>query len=601
MKKILLPALMSVFALTGFAQQRSEMTMMSHATRMASISNSPVQVADVRHADSRMSAPRKSYDTGVYYTKPTNAFWAGETVEGSYYYVSILSFAPNRAYTFVNLSTNKANSVWTYRDEDYDGDEEGNLNFGNVGCYQVNGYNNYGTVPTLKVGNEEFSLADMNINWATTYYSTAYESRPGSFGCVMECDSLATLAFTDHTHAMSGAAWGICHPDENTSYLFGNGEYLDTDKEGNILGRYKIFGCQQFYPAVDHMYLTSAHALSYNQDTPLPEGTQLTMTFYNVVEVDGQKRIGGEVLGQLFARPTDVHFLGGPGNTKYTSSGKYNVYSIEFKNSYQDEFGSWVDEPVVLNGEFAMVITGFDQDGVDVNFVGSLPNAEENFEGQTSVLCWEDETKSQSFGINYLSPVLIDMNFNALFDYAEILETGYDKDGNEYNNLNVLEVSADGKTVTNTHMGGNANFVELFTAYPWTDNEGIDNYYCELPEWVADLIVEEDEPTVQQNIEFRTGTLFATVECDPLPEGETGRYAIIYVEGKGVTSASPIIILQGDANLQDALDEIAANNVVGVKTSGKTLGGQLFNLNGQRVSHAQKGLYIKDGKKFFVK
>ena len=29
--------------------------------------------------------------------------------------------------------------------------------------------------------------------------------------------------------------------------------------------------------------------------------------------------------------------------------------------------------------------------------------------------------------------------------------------------------------------------------------------------------------------------------------------------------------------------------------------GQVYNLQGQRVSHAQRGLYIRDGKKYVVK
>jgi hypothetical protein len=192
------------------------------------------------------------------------------------------------------------------------------------------------------------------------------------------------------------------------------------------------------------------------------------------------------------------------------------------------------------------------------------------------------------------------MTYRGMSDYVYVLDEGYDEAGTLIPDLNVLQVSADGKTVTNDAMG--EGVAMIYIAYPWVDDQDLGNYYIELPEWISDI--EFEEITTQSNgYEMRAGYGYASPVCDPLPAGVTGRYALLFVEGKGYTSEAPIIVLQGDASLEEAKAE--AQQLMGIKKISKTYDNSLksasFNLAGQKVNSDYKGLVIRNGKKIVVK
>lgn len=592
--------MLSMAVVAGHAQQQKPL-------KVAFDGKAKMEKMNVKH-EADFSQPlqgakktvRKSKSNNLYYTKPDCTMWAGETIEGSHYYASMLILPPYGNLTFNNKSANPTATTWSWRGTEYDAEENGDFWFGSTGCYQTNGYNVYGDAPILSNGKLSFSLEELNDNWVNSNdrYIQLKQQYPDYFGCSMLKDSLADMVFFDAPHALVGGAWGICQPDAGTSYLFGNGSVSASDGSA-----YVVAGFSQIYPRPYNLYLTSAHTSVLTMTQPLTGDATLVMSFYNVEEVDGEEVIGDKLLGRFYATATDQVNMGFPGTTQFTSSGKYEYYSLEFKNEYQDVFGSYVSEPVVLNEKFAMVITGLDQEGVDVNFLGSVPQDEEDFEGQTEILVWADDAKESMGSFMYKSPIVIDMNFTGLFDYVDVLATGYDNAGNEYTNLNVLKVSADGNTVTE-YGSGEEGVAIVYTAYPWLDDQSIENYYCELPEWILGLDYMEATPTVQSGIEFRNGAVYVAPSCEALPAGVTGRYAILYIEGKGITSESPIIVLQGDATLEEALKDIEDPGVVGIKTiagNSHSHASVAYNMAGQKVSKGFKGLTVKDGKKFFVK
>ncbi|MBR4897459.1 MAG: hypothetical protein IKZ48_01550 [Prevotella sp.] len=596
MKRILLPVLFSMAVVASYAQQKPVKVAFDGKAKMEKMNF--LQKGDFNQP--LIGAKKKTHKSkadGVYYTKPDCAMWAGESIEGSYYYASLLLLPPYGDLTFNNKSTDKAKTIWTWRDESVDAEENGDFYFGSAGCYQTSGYNNFGDAPVLSKKEITYSLENLNDNWVNSSddYIQQRNQYPDYFGCSMQRDSLADMVFFDATHAVTGGAWGISQPDDNTNYLFGNGS-VKTENAS-----YVIAGFSQIYPRPYNLYLTSAHSTVYTMGQPLSGDAVLTMSFYNVEEVDGEEVIGDKLLGRFYATATNQVNLGGPYNTKWVSTGSVYIYSLEFKNEHQDEIGSWVTEPVVLNEKFAMVITGFDQEGVDVNFLGSVPQDEEDFEGQTEILVWADESKEKIGSFMYQSQIVIDVTFTGLFDYSEVLATGYDNEGTEYTNLNVLQVSADGKTVTE-YGSENEGVAIVYTAYPWIDDQGIDNYYYELPEWISDMAYEEAEPSVQSGIEFRNGRVFLQPLCDALPTGVEGRYAIVYIEGKGTTSEDPIIVLQGNAKLEDALNEInGGSDYITTIASNMHPQNTTFNLAGQKVGKNFKGMVVKNGKKLFVK
>ena len=189
------------------------------------------------------------------------------------------------------------------------------------------------------------------------------------------------------------------------------------------------------------------------------------------------------------------------------------------------------------------------------------------------------------------------------FDYCEVLDnvTLLDEDGEPagtLENINVLHVSADGTTVTNDNeaaqeqLQGNAL---LYTSYPWIDElTGADNYEVEgeLPEWIiglAGIDLADDEGD-------RTGMELVTVECEPLEAGQSGRAAMLMLHGKGYKSELPIFVLQGDATVEDAIQQ----SVEPLVLAPEYMKG-IYSLNGQRVDKNFKGIVVKNGKKMFQK
>ncbi len=588
MKRILLPILFSAAMVSAQAQQlQKPETMKFNGQNTFQKYDQRFDMQQAAPKANWKAAPRKAKSDGVYYTKPEQSLWFGSSVDGGYYYASLLMLAPYADVTFYNKSADKAGSQWTWRDEAIPAEENGDLYFGGLGCYQTNGYNVYGDAPILTIGNTSYTLGDMNTAW---YEATKPQ---GNGGFQMQVDSLGDYAFIDYNHALSSGAWGIISPDENTSYLLGNGYVNTTDQEGNITGQYQVAGVSQIFPNPKGLYVNSVHSVVYTMTQPLTDGAKLTMTFYNVEEQDGEEVIGDRVLGEMFATVDTQTLLGGPYSTQFTSSGSVNIYSITFINESIDDFGGATVTPVVLNEKFAVVITGFDQPGVDVNFLGSVPQDEEDFEGQTDILVWRDAEKSGLGSFSYQKQIVIDLNFESMYDHSEILATGYDQEGNEYPNLNVVNVSADGQECTNDNGG----VIVAYTAYPWLDDQDIENYYFELPDWISVMAFQEFTPQVSQGIEFRDGRVMLQPVCDALPEGVSGRYAVINLEGRGSVSSAPIIVLQGDATLDDVIEA----GIKTVNTTKRTAAASTYNMAGQPVSDSFKGLVIKDGKKVMVK
>ena len=72
------------------------------------------------------------------------------------------------------------------------------------------------------------------------------------------------------------------------------------------------------------------------------------------------------------------------------------------------------------------------------------------------------------------------------------------------------------------------------------------------------------------------------------------RYAVPSLTGdKFVTPAREGFVVGTESGDQDALDNVNANDNVN--------NGAIYNLAGQRVGKAQKGIYIQDGKKTLIK
>ena len=141
------------------------------------------------------------------------------------------------------------------------------------------------------------------------------------------------------------------------------------------------------------------------------------------------------------------------------------------------------------------------------------------------------------------------------------------------------------------------------TATPWYNADGIENYTYEVidastgddTEWITSCIVNTDYWNAEEQTYYNLINFTAT-EC---PEGE-GRWAIVNINGRGVTSETPIILLQGTAKLED-VPSTGIENVVTGNTVKADPNAPVYNISGQRVSKDAKGILIQNGKKFMNK
>ena len=247
--------------------------------------------------------------------------------------------------------------------------------------------------------------------------------------------------------------------------------------------------------------------------------------------------------------------------------------------------GGMIATPFVISDSVVVSISGFDQEGVDCGFYGYAPADEENIRPASIAL----KNKAGEIGyISYEGNMAMPISFTALNDACNVLAVGFDNEGNQYPDLNILRVSADGQTcnVDGQQFSG----VTVYTATNWFDGDmneyyGIAGMADDYPEWVESIIIDDSQWASQEN----TGANLFMVKCAPLPEGVTSRQCEFYLQGRGVVSAEPIKIIQGEG----AYNSIENVNSPLLPTSENSI----YNLSGQRVNKSTRGIIIKDGKK----
>ena len=132
------------------------------------------------------------------------------------------------------------------------------------------------------------------------------------------------------------------------------------------------------------------------------------------------------------------------------------------------------------------------------------------------------------------------------------------------------------------------------TFLDWLDEEESENYFIEdLPDWVSDYYYDETYRERYKAGESVSPFTFIGFEVEPLPEDEEGRYAEVHITSMKGAVSKPIIIKQGNVDIHYGISN--------AKTTAKQQNSAIYNINGQRVAKATKGIYVKNGKKFIVK
>ena len=213
----------------------------------------------------------------------------------------------------------------------------------------------------------------------------------------------------------------------------------------------------------------------------------------------------------------------------------------------EDIFGGLMQVPVVLEGDFYVQFTNFNESGCRFGFISDYTTP-----GGTTLYTWDGEftTLWSDGGANML------INFDAY--WPTIM----------YFSSDVLVAPVEGGIA----MDGEYEAVALYSTVLDFENWG----EVEAPEWIEYVL---DESVLSTN-----GYVVAQFAAAPLPAGETGRTGIVTVDADGFKL--DIVIKQGDGGPATGVE-----NVV-VPANNKT-----YNLLGVEVDENYKGIVIKNGQK----
>jgi len=597
-KNLLLTTLLAAFSVAGFSQSLSSaaspLPVKTAAQRFSAVNAKSLQAVSAAKDVKIGKVIRKSAEDGVYYARPKGTLVAGMSPEGYSYYVNPIIVPPFYDVVYKNMSTNPATTQWSYDGEDVSeyADENGNLSWGNVspyGCFPGQRESasgelytpRYYAVPTLTSGSVSYQFGQSNEKYAS--------NGPATIGQ----DTITSMNFLDEC-----TADGYARGSLSTGYLLGSGSFTFSDGVGVCAG------LLQLYPApASPLWVKSITMFAYTGSEIVKDDGYIGMRIVETKPTeDGDYELTENVIAELVLTKDNLYDAVDYQSVSWSPTGQLKGSIATFQQYAQDDFGAVYVEPFTISTSFAIILTGLDSDKVDVDVLGYEEVAEDRQLPQVYALLDFDGDRG-FYGV--YRDLVLSFNFEACFDYCEAQtelysynqETGEIQD--TFSNLNVIRVSADGKEnhtegADEDHDFGAAVF---YTNFYWYDTDNFENYYAlDVPEWISN-VYGYDNVSEEYGAPYRTGKSYVQFECEPLPAGVTGRYAVLWFEGKGYKSAQPVYVLQGDATLEEAQATVI-NSVS--KNTQQTVSG-MFSVTGQRVNDSFKGIVLKNGKKFFNK
>jgi hypothetical protein len=596
MKKFLLMTAMSALtATTAFAQ-----------VQLADLNSKENLATDERVATMERPATElttaaktkrvKGDEWSLYYTRPAGTLFRGSSSTGGSFYVEYLILPPFYEGFLTNKAKEPAKTKWmnSTNETDYTkyAEENGDFSIGTVG-YTGGAWYLYNLVQEVqdKNGNDSTAVFFLTQNSGAVNVKSSYYPR---FMVDSLQDASITAYNTGWKRFYSGIAanglygWGSL----DNKYLLGSGTYTKNDtiwKPSHII--------QLMPKPASALYVEDITLFVNSRTEAIKNAGKVRMLIRKFDEKNGY----GDIIADLYATVQDTAFVSkGAYDDKKGTKFNYTRYQLTFANEVEDEFGGTVKEPFVINDQFAVIIAGLDSEDVDVDFMGTDvdPDDVENVvQGAVQYFTYNDKTRNIWYG----NEMVINMNFNSTFDYVEPWEsvawTLEDESKYTQENANVLKVDAEGNVTAYDEKAAamNINYVLVQTGFNWYDEFDNDIYYSEeLPEWVDQILVNQEDRMADK---YKEQPVMVSFKVQPLPAGQTKRAAKFYLQGFGYKSETPIILLQGDATLDDVtgIEAIKSNKAAANASSA------IYNLAGQRVDANFKGLVIKDGKKVVLK
>lgn len=567
-RTFLLTLALCMLSTLSFAQ--SEMVL----ERVAPMTKSSLKGLVKPSITTAQTRPRRSVADGVYYTHERGVMYSGYTFDGRGYRGTLLNYPPFQNVIFLNKS-GSLDINWSINGNDYTEDMDSKTgDFLYVSLPKTTlteeGLSSFYT-PTLTKGKSSYTYLDTN-------YRGEVNQDGSSIIVTNSPDWDLSYTFSDYaTNILYGGGWVDSYTGtEDDTYIFGSGTVTFSD-----IGTTKSFAVSQCFPAPISPFIAnniSIHTMSVTK--PIAEGKKLFMEIRDVETLeDGSLTFGDEVYETLEATADDVELA-------WTYSDGDNVYNVHFYKKEVDDFGIEANAPFVLDKDFCVVIGGLSDEGIDCGFMG-LTAVTEDLDYLQSAEPLIETQDGKIYSFNYGIPMTLPCNFWGFFDAVEVPTILYASDDTAFEDCNILRVSDDGKIVSNEKYPEifDSN-VYVIVARDWEDADGNENYYFDAPEWISDITIYETESSEE------TGMYLVTILAEPLPEGVTGRTGQMYLKGiGGLTSADPIIVLQGDATV-DGIQEVSTKKVANT---------QRYNLNGMRMNGNVKGIVIENGRKYIQK
>ena len=570
-KRLLLVSAAAVIATSSFAQKVSEKVTRPVDAQIQKSLNLSKEMNQKVAAEpaSAVKSPRTSFDTGVYY-ETGDLLYYGWNEEGR-------GYGPTRFITPAwsdvkfpyNYTKSRVKPTWNivypasgnsygieYWGEDNQADSIVTFyGFGTMSSYAM---------PTMTLGVQDYLPA------MDSYY---YKQDPSKYYPILAStyDISPLTNYHDHSDdAINYIGWSGFN---ESKYLFGSGQVIeDLDGDGTdetpcpISQVYQKMGTTLAPLYIENAFNDVLCMVSSSADVPEPlaEGVSLTMVFYNPDTKDVYGTMTLDAEGLLLDESWEEKNPGGY-STEY---GFLHQFNAHWANLVEDDFGNLSEEPIVVDGPWAIRIEGLDQEGVNFGLRG-VSNMDENPMQPAYIVV--DHLDGSAVAYRYSSNLSMFFTFNAMYDKSVIVTEAQLNDGTEIKDLNVFKVSDDGQSISCGSFA-DLDYVWVKTAAPWYGYDFDENdeffifdetnadqefYYLdvaegeEYPEWVTSYAADVQDWANDDLDEY--GAVYLTFQCEPLPAGVKGRKAELYVYGRGCVSEEPIVLIQGEVEEEEPL------------------------------------------------
>jgi hypothetical protein len=506
------------------------------------------QLREVKATPTRNRAPKKVYDDGVWYQRPVGSFYVSGSNSPNYWsYIYLPAFTDA---IWTNKATDKDAATWAYVwegeiDQELEGNENNDLEARVAKV--ANGYISSYWIPQMTVGKKNYVFGENFPNQPQV--------------ALINGDSIEMVT---NVNLSNGYYYGF-----SNGGTFGN-RTATFDMNGKEVNAVSDALYEFYNKPIKPICLNDIFFRVVNYEgTPLMnEDTEMKIIIRKV-----EDDVIGDVIAEMPFTLEDATYI-------EEDDGKtFGAFLVSKKE--EDAFGTQFDVPIIIEDEFVLILSGFDQP--DVNFTVYMSGDNKNVEtdsflkgGMVTPTCrsyvradngepieglyyCQAITKEQSDQYNVEDGDDTDWtrHYNAVFhldlmtdvvSVYEGFETMYALP--EGGNIFAI-VEEENEETGNTELVAYGS-LQYETTLPrlstWEGLEGEDNYeFVDLPDW---LTVKEFNDEYYEEYDVT----LAVLEAAPLPEGMDSRTATFRIVSERGADSGIITVVQQSLDEPEVLD-----------------------------------------------